>query len=186
MPRPENGVRSTWIRSLLIAPLLIALASCGPKRDEFAPVCPVPALVPAASDMSQYRDGASGRDVTDMVLQGRITNVGGQCQPGNDKNHLAASTVVAFEFVRGPGMQGRTATVPFFVAVSEGSNIYDKKVFAAQVVFPPNIDQITVSSQPVPMSFPISQGKSGAAYTIWAGFQLTESELSANRQSGQR
>jgi hypothetical protein len=36
----------------------------------------------------------------------------------------------------------------------------------------------------VHMVFPINPTKSGAAYTVLAGFQLTEDELAVNRRKG--
>jgi hypothetical protein len=40
-----------------------------------------------------------------------------------------------------------------------------------QVAFPSNVDRITVTPGDVNMVLPISPTKSGAAYTIIAGFQ---------------
>jgi hypothetical protein len=197
MPARSISVRSTWTQGrrrpapfgllplgLPMLGLLFGLSGCNqPRRDEFAPACPRPALAPGASDITRYREGSNGHDITDLVLEGRITGVNGDCSAG-DRGHLAANTTVVFQFSRGPGMQGRTATVPFFVAVSEGDDIRDKQIYSAQVSFPPNVDQTTLSTPPIAMSFPIASGKSGASYTIWAGFQLTEDELSVNRQRG--
>ena len=45
------------------------------------------------------------------------------------------------------------------------------------VVFPPNVDQVTLSSQVVHMVFPVSNTVTGASYTVLAGFQLTPEEL---------
>jgi len=68
--------------------------------------------------------------------------------------------------------------------VTENGNILDKQVYHSPVVFPPNIDQVTLTSQIVHMVFPVSSTKSGAAYTVLAGFQLTPEELAYNRRHG--
>jgi hypothetical protein len=74
--------------------------------------------------------------------------------------------------------------VPFFLAVTEAGRILDKKVYQTDIVFPPNVDTVTLSSLPVHMVFPVSATKSGAAYTVLAGFQLTQAELAVNRRNG--
>jgi hypothetical protein len=74
--------------------------------------------------------------------------------------------------------------VPYFLAVLEGGQILDKKIYPAHIVFPANTDQVTWNSEGVHMVFPVSATKSGAAYTVLAGFQLTPDELAVNRRLG--
>jgi hypothetical protein len=81
-------------------------------------------------------------------------------------------------------MQGRDAEVPVFIAVTEGETVRDKKVFPLHLTFPPNVDRLTITSPDIDMDLPVSAEKSGAAYSIIAGFQLTPDELAANRQAG--
>ena len=78
-------------------------------------------------------------------------------------------------------MQGNDVIVPIFVAVSEGERILTKKVWRLTASFPRNVDRIPVDSAPVELTIPVDPGKSGAAYTILAGFQLTPEQLQANR-----
>jgi hypothetical protein len=81
-------------------------------------------------------------------------------------------------------MQGRTVDVPFFLAATEGGRVLDKKIYVMRVIFPENVDQVALTSDGVHMVFPVSTTKSGAAYTVLAGFQLTEQELAFNRRKG--
>ena len=174
---------SSRTRAAVAAPLglLTLLAACGPGRNEFPPACPSATLVRPTADLIRYRAGSTGRDLTDVMLQGRIAGVNGACRRGDRNNTLAVTSRFSAEFSRGPAMQGRDADVLVFVAVTEGERILDKQIYQIRVSFPPNLDRITVTSGDVDMLLPVSQEKSGAAYTIIAGFQLTPEELEANR-----
>jgi hypothetical protein len=175
LPRPATQI--------LLATALALLASCGPSKDEFAPVCPVASPLWQAADLVRYRDEsvAAHEDVRDMILTGHIVAIPAKCGPGDNKNQLAADVSITIQLTRGPAMQGREADVPLFLAVAEGDQILDKKVFPQHFVFPTGLDQVTWSSDPVHLVFPISATKSGAAYTVLAGFQLTPAELALNR-----
>lgn len=175
LPRPAT--------QMLLATALALLASCGPGKDEFAPVCPVASPLWQAADLVRYRDesAAANEDVRDMILTGHIVAIPAKCQPGDKPNQLAADVSITIQLTRGPAMQGRDADVPLFLAVAEGDRILDKQVFPQHFVFPSGLDQVTWNSNPVHLVFPISASKTGAAYTVLAGFQLTPAELALNR-----
>jgi hypothetical protein len=156
----------------LLATLLPALAACGPGRNQFAPPCPGQAILGDAADYNVYRSQGS-RDLTDLVLHARIVNIQGSCREGDKKTQLAVTANIGVELSRGPAMAGRNIEVPVFIAVADGETILDKRTYAMQVAFPPNVDRITVTPGDVNLVLPVSSGKSGAAYTIIAGFQTT-------------
>lgn len=159
-------------RAAALAALLAVPAACGPSRNQFAPPCPGQAILGDAADIDLYRT-AGARDLTDLVLHGRIANIVGSCREGADKNQLAVTASFGIELSRGPAMPGPGIEVPVFIAVTEGDAILDKRTFLMQVAFPSNIDRITVTPGDVNMVLPVSPTKSGAAYTIIAGFQTT-------------
>ena len=169
--------------ALRAAPLLflLPLFGCGPGRDQFAPACPGAGLLEHAGDIAEFRPNSSGRDLTDLMLRGRIVAIRGQCQPGDKKNALDVKVTITFEFSRGPALQGRDVAVPAFVAVTEGEQVLTKKVYGVTARFPENVDRTQFTSAPIDMSLPVGPDKSGAAYTILAGFQLTPDQLAANR-----
>jgi hypothetical protein len=172
--------------AILLVGLLPLLDGCGPAKDEFAPVCPRATLLWQAADLNRYRDesAAGVQDIRDLILSARVVAVPAKCSAGKSKSEIAADVGVTVQLTRGPAMQGRAADVEYFLAVTENGNILDKQVYHSPVVFPPNLDQVTLTSQPVHMVFPVSATKSGAAYTVLAGFQLTPDELAYNRRHG--
>jgi hypothetical protein len=171
---------------LCIPALLLPLFGCGPGRNEFAPPCPVARLVPALADVTRYAGPGPTHDVTELVVQGRVVAVNGSCSAGDDKSTLPVKVKVSISIRRGPAMQGRDTDIPVFLAVAEGDTIRDKQVFPVHLTFPPNVEQLTVTSPEIDMDLPVSADKNGAAYGIIAGFQLTPDELAANREAASR
>jgi hypothetical protein len=91
---------------------------------------------------------------------------------------------ISISVQRGPAMKGRDAEVAVFLAVAEGETVLDKKVYPVPVQFPPNVDRLLISSGDIDLDLPVSRRKSGAAYGIIAGFQLSPDELAVNRRAG--
>jgi hypothetical protein len=163
--------------------LLLPLFGCGPTQNEFPPLCPTAQLIPSLADVTRYAGPGPTHDVTDLVFQGRVVAVNGSCSTGDDKSVLPAKVKVAISVRRGPAMKGREAEVPVFLAVTEGDTVRDKEVFPLHIAFPANVDQFTITSPEIDLNLPVSEKKSGAAYGVIAGFQLTPEELAANRQA---
>jgi hypothetical protein len=167
-------------RAALLTALLPLLANCGPARNEFAPACPGRVILGDAADLDIYRQGSSpgaAYDLTDLVLHGRIVGMQGTCKEGDKKSQLAVTVSVGIELTRGPAMPGRETEVLVFVAVTDGDTILDKRTTAMRAVFPSNIDRVTLTPGEVSMVLPVTASKSGAAYTIVAGFQRTADQF---------
>lgn len=174
--------------AILLVPPLAVLAGCGSDPNLFPPACPRATILGDAADLTQFaptQAGQPGQDLTDMVLDGRITGVAGNCQRG-DNGNLNVTTHLQMELTRGPAMRGQTETVPYFLAVAEGQRILDKKVFQIPAKFPANTDRIWITSDDVAIVLPVEKGKSGAAYDVIVGFQLTPDQLALNRRRGMR
>jgi hypothetical protein len=181
----ERSPKPRWAQYAALFAVLL-LADCGPARNQFAPPCPGQAILGDAADYDIHRaTGApgGGRDLTDLVLHARIVGIQGSCQPGDAKNQLAVTVSVAVELNRGPAMPGRQTEVPVFIAVTDGEAILDKHVYLLQVVFPSNVDRVTLTPGNVYLVLPVTPAKSGAAYTILAGFQLAPDQI-GGRTSG--
>ena len=178
------SLRFSTVLGVCALVLLPCLFGCGQTRNTFAPACPSPRLIPALADLSRYAGPGPGHDITDLVLQARVVAVNGSCEPGDEANQLAAKVQVSLSLQRGPAMKGREADVPVFLAVTEGEDVRDKKVYALHLMFPPNVDRITITSPDIDLLLPVSASTTGASYGIIAGFQLTPDELASNRQAG--
>jgi hypothetical protein len=153
--------------------LLPALVECGPSRNEFPPACPGTAILGNAADLNAYRPDSPGRDLTDLVLHARVVGIQGSCTEGDRSNQLAVTVSVVVELTRGPAMQGRETDVPILVAVVDGDNILGKYVSLMHASFPSNVDRVTLTPGETNIVLPVTGARSGAAYTIVAGFQRT-------------
>jgi hypothetical protein len=171
---------AVWFRALSCVVLFGLLASCTPGRDQFPPICPRPELPAVTGDVSAYRPGATGAHLTDLVYAGRMMGIQGSCKlDPDDKNTLVTTVQFAIELTRGPALRGREVDVPVYLAVTEGTRILDKRIIVLRGVFPPNVDRISLTTGELEMRLGISPQVSGAAYSILAGFQLTEQQWEA-------
>ena len=167
-----------------ILPVLL-LAGCGnDDPNAFPPVCAKVAILHDAADLTV--DTPRGHDLTDLIVDGRITRLGGHCKSGRDNATLDTDVTVSMELTRGPALKTASTTVPWFVAVARGEQILDKHVFTLPVTFPPNTDGVSVTTDPVLLHLPTTHGLSGPSYHIIVGFQVTPDELALNRQRGER
>ena len=166
---------------ILVACALLPLAGCGGKEDDrFAPPCPTPSIPRDFGDVRRYR--GAGLDITDAVLEGRIIAVNGSCTRDGG-GIVKANVSVSMELRRGPAATGRNADVSYFVAVSEGERILDKRVYNLRAEFPANTDRLRLTGEDVELRLPVTGQKSAASYRISVGFQLTPNELAVNRSA---
>ena len=179
---PRRGLHAA--RPLLAAAALASLTACGGNdSNKFAPPCPVPSIPRDLGDLHRYR--GAGRDITDSVLEGRITGLEGSCT--RDSTDTTVATIsVGIELARGPAAPSRVADVAYFVAVSEGDTILDKRVYTLRAEFPSNTDRLRLAGDQVELRLPVTATKTAAAYRVSIGFQLTPAEVELNRQRGPR
>jgi len=160
------------------------LAACGGGGGEsFPPACPRPSILRDGADLYRYRGG--GRDLTDLVLQGRITGLGGDCKRNGPKEVLATVSV-GMDLTRGPAATSRTADVAYFVAVTDGDQVLDKRVYPLRAEFSENTDRLRLSGDTVELHLPVTDTKTAASYQVTVGFQLTPTELDENRRRQNR
>jgi len=168
---------------LTLGALAIAgLAGCAAKED-FPPICPTLALLADAADLTSYN--ANGRDLTDLVLDGRIVTVPATCKRG-DKGFVQTTMHVTADLSRGPAAADRDVSVPVFVAVLDGERVVDKQDYMLTGSFASNVDRVRASTPDIVLNLPVTPQKSAAAYKIYIGFILTPEQLALNRKRGPR
>ena len=175
---------STTIRALCAAGALAGLSACGTTTTpQFPPVCPTSGILRDAADVTQFR--GPGTDLTDMVVDGRITGLAGKCQL-DDPKHLSTQIAVGLDVTRGPASRDRTAPIAYFISVSKGQTILDKKIYVLNAAFPGNADRVRLVTDEVDLVLPVDDKTPGDAYSILVGFQLTPDQLEFNRRRGTR
>lgn len=181
MPNPARLVRPLLAA---LAPAVLVTGCGGSDPDRFAPPCPIPSIPRDFSDLSRFR--GQGRDITDLVLEGRISGVEGSCT--RDGRSVTVATIsVGIDLTRGPAAPSRTADIAYFVAVSEGEGaILDKRTYTLRAEFPANTDRLRLSGDQVELRLPVTEQKTAAAYRITVGFDLSPPEVEANRTRTRR
>jgi hypothetical protein len=174
------------LRAAAALPAALALASCSffnVPTEKFAPACPKTAILSDAADLNRFTRG--GHDLTDMVIAGRITGLSGKCA-SDDPEHLRTTISVGMDLTRGPAAKGQAIDVQYFVAVADGEKILTKQDYILHVGFARNSDRVRLTGDEVELVLPVTKEKSGAAYSVLVGFQLTPDELAFNRARGVR
>lgn len=176
-PRPP--IRILAAGALLAA---TALGGCATKEN-FPPACPTLALLADAADLTTYN--GIGRDLTDLVLDGRIVTVPATCKRG-DRGFVQTSLRINADLVRGPASPDRSVSVPVFVAVLDGDTVVDKQDYRLGGTFPSNVDRLRASTPEIELNLPVTAQRTAAAYKIYIGFILTAEQLAINRKRGPR
>jgi hypothetical protein len=161
--------------ALLLAGLA---AGCGSSEDKFPPPCPALSLLRDAGDLTRF-DG-NGHDVTNMVLQARISSIPANCETA-DPTKVRATVSVNADMVRGPAAKDATLRADYFIAVTEGTRVLQEQDFTLAASFPSNVNRTTVKGDAIELLLPVSKTKTAAAYQIFVGFRLSPDELAYNR-----
>ncbi|UFN46831.1 hypothetical protein LPC08_12395 [Roseomonas sp. OT10] len=173
----------------LLAGAGLALAGCGgSSRDLLANVtapCPRVALLGEAADLTRFRGGA--RDLTGLELDGRLTGFQAKCDYGPGRQGLDVTLTLGMTVERGPAAVGRTAQIPYMVAVVTGdeTQVLSRASFAVPVEFPNNVSRLTLRSEELSIRIP-GPPQEAATRTVLLGFVLTPEELALNRARGPR
>ena len=163
--------------------LAFSVTGCGPDLPAFPPACPVTDVLSDAADLPRFRGW--GTDLTYMVVDGRLAPPKGKFKL-YDLTHLHTTISVSMTLTRGPAATSRTMDVTYFVSVSRGDKILDKKDYTLAVTFPPNSNRVSITSDPIDIVLPIDDKTSGVVYRVYDAFQLTPAELAFNRKRGVR
>jgi len=172
----------------IAAALLLGLSAC---TDPPVP-CPhvkVPAIL---SQVTKFDDG-SAREAANVRYQTRIANVAIACVSTEAKStrlargsgspdNLEVQIRVHFETLRGPRGQGNTADAVYFVAVTDIRDaILDRQEFPVKLKIGSAGQATTTTTEDAWMLIKLD-GRSGAAFRVYTGFQLAPEELEFNRK----
>ena len=195
--RRIGGAGLPWPRPAGIvglAAVLLALAGCGVYDsmresifgEQRPPPCPRVLVLPDGATVTKFRAGP-GRDLIDVLYQGRVVDILSSCEHDVDDDIGEGTLTVELEVVigaeRGPADRDRSAAFSYFVAVADTSRaVLNKKSFSASVPFPGNLSRVTLTDRPVILGIPLKVGQNGSNFEIVVGFQMSRQELEFNRR----
>jgi len=182
-----------WLIHSLIGPALFGISGCvslDKVKDVFAdPVilaCPETRILADASEITRYIKGG-GRDLTDVVSEGKIQNINLACLTKIDgKNLIGVMEVevgINIDASRGPADINQKAVYPYFISVTNLNKkvVYHEK-FNVGINFSGNRSRLSFSSKPITIVLPLRPELTGMSYLIYSGFILTRKQLEHNRQ----
>ncbi|HEV7263968.1 MAG TPA: hypothetical protein VGN83_03495 [Falsiroseomonas sp.] len=184
------GTREAARRRLcVVGGLTLMVAACGsPQLPAGSAPCPRIAILADGADLTRFRGGAA-RDLTARTLDARIAGFNARCDyAGSDRRALEVRITPRFEAERGPAAEGRSADLPWFVALSDAADtrLFARVAQSTPVTFPPNVQRAEAVGRPVQVVVPLPEGRRAADYVLRLSFQLTPEELALNRQRGPR
>ncbi len=169
------------VRLLPLLAGLTFLSSCGPNDPNgFAPECAPVGILSEGADLTSY--AGPSHDLATLVTQASVVAVNGTCSNAEKGHALHTNVSVVISILRGPAASQRDITIPYFIAVVQGSTIISKHDLSIEAHFPPNVDRLALKSEPLGLELPISRRMSSDSYRLEVALQLTPGELAYNRE----
>ena len=164
--------------ALAAAALSLAVHGCGGDDRRAERICPRVEILEHADRLTQFAAGP-GRDLTDVVLRGRIAGFAGECEV--EENSVSVQLVLEFALDRGPANRDGKGGFSHFVAIQEfHPAAAGKRVFPVEIAFETGRSR-ALFRDTVAIDIPLD-GKRGARdFNIFIGFQLDRAQLEYNR-----
>ena len=164
--------------ALAAAALSLAVHGCAGDDRRAERICPRVEILEHADRLTRFAAGP-GRDLTDVVLRGRIAEFGGECEVGKD----SVSVELVLEFMLDRGLANRDGKGRFshFVAIQEFHPApAGKRVFPVEIAFEPGRNRALFRDS-VAIDIPLDGKRSARDFNVYIGFQLDRGQLEYNR-----
>jgi hypothetical protein len=147
-------------------------------------VCP-DANILANTSVIPVFDPTLGADPSNVVYTARITGVKTRCDYSKRDNAIDANLHFMIKASRAPGGDEADYKVPYYVAVTSGGAIVDKKVYWLQLRFPKASSALEQETLVDSIAIPVARDKKSYEYHLLLGFQLTQAQVDYNKKMGQ-
>jgi len=178
------------VKRLAIASMALAmggLAGCGGQGANPVTTAPCPriGILSDAADLTRFSGGS--RDLAAMQIDAKIAGFNAKCDLTDRGQALDVTLTINIQAERGPAFQGRTAELPYMIAVVDpnGNRVMAREAYVIRANFEPNVPKTQVGTEEVNIRIP-GIPPEAAKKQVLIGFQLTPDELALNRQRGPR
>lgn len=145
--------------------------------------CPDAAILAGTSVLPAF-DAAAGDDPSNVVYTISMTNVTTRCDFSKRDKTVDARVRIYVHATRPPGGVAADYRVPYYLAVTTGGDILDKKLYSLTIHFPEagaiEDTDVTVDST----EFQVDKAKQPYDYHLLVGFQLTKAQVEYNKKMG--
>ena len=189
--RPGHGAAGTRSRlSLAAVGLALLLAACAEER---IPPCPTIHTQSPLERLVRFVPGAP-KTPENVLYEIRLTDNAIKCEYSEikalatnidpAKDSMEVQLKLGFSVTRGPAATDGTVRAEYLIAVTDlRSTIINKEVFSVEIGLPSRPGGVTHHTEDNWMLFQLG-GRTGLAFRIRTGLQLSDEELEFNRAQG--
>jgi hypothetical protein len=159
---------------------LLALAGCNTDRVN---VCPVPVILADAGQMAIFRQGAA-QDLSGEAYRVLLTGARSSCDINKKTGETSSSFHLSFRATRAPSADGAQYTVPYFVAVTRGDQIVEKRILTIRFNFAPGASSTSFDDSTDDFDIHVETGHFPYEYQLMAGLQMTPAQVDYNKKMG--
>jgi len=159
---------------------LLALTGCNTANVNN---CPVAVILADAGQMAVFRQGAS-QDLSGEAYRVLLTGARTGCDINKKTGETSSSLHLEFRATRAPSADGAQYSVPYFVAVTRGDQLIEKRILTVRFNFAPGASTATFEESPDDFDVHMENGHFPYEYQLMAGFQMTPAQVDYNKKMG--
>lgn len=159
---------------------LLMLAGCNTAKVN---VCPVAVILADAGQMAVFRQGGA-QDLSGEGYRVMLTGVSTSCDINKKTGETNSTLRVNFRATRAPSADGAQYAVPYFVAVTRGDQLIEKRILTVRFNFAPGASTATFDKSPDDFDLHVETGHFPYEYQLMAGFQMTPAQVEYNKKMG--
>lgn len=159
---------------------LLALAGCNSTKVNN---CPIPVVLADAAQIAVFRQGAP-QDLSGEAYRVSLVGISTNCDINRKTGETQSSLTVNFRATRAPSTDGARFTVPYFVAVTRGDQLIEKRILNITFDFAPGASAATFAESPDDFDIHLETGHFPYEYQLMAGFQMTPAQVDYNKKMG--
>jgi hypothetical protein len=159
---------------------LLALAGCNTGKVSS---CPAAVILADASQLTIFRPGAS-QDLAGEAYRISLTGISTDCTINKKTGETDSSYRVNFRATRAPSADAAHYTVPYFVAITAGDKLIEKRILQVSFDFAPGVSVATFSESPDDFDIHVENGHQPFENELMAGFQMTPAQVEYNKKMG--
>jgi hypothetical protein len=164
----------------LLATALAWLSSCATPNPN---LCPFPAVLADAARVTVMKPGAP-EDLSGELYNVALLNATTDCRLDKRRGETDSTLQLTFRATRAPSADGATYSVPYFVAVTMGPRVVNKRLYTARFSFAPGASIANFTISPDDTVIHLGNGHLPWDYQLTAGLQLTEAQIAYNQKMG--
>lgn len=159
---------------------LLPLAGCNTAKVN---VCPVAVVLADAGQMAVFRAGGP-QDLSGEAYRVMLTGTNTSCDINKKTGETNSSFRLYFRATRAPSAEAAHYSMPYFVAVTRGDQLIEKRILSVSFDFAPGASSATFDESPDDFDIRVENGHQPYEYELMAGFQMSPAQVDYNKKMG--